>query len=172
MPFGFEMGEGMMAMMGKGGFGPGPTVFGRMDLNTLGFASELKPGLENCFNIGADLLGVTLPGGVNGAGTIETEIVELSMWISNSSGGTGTADSFFDVFVEPPPYKFCTSTPSPVFFTSTPSPVFFTSTSTPVNTSKPGQLPTATSTVRTGNTPGPTPTLGRVIGTNTPARGP
>jgi hypothetical protein len=51
MPSGFEMGEGMTAMMGEGGFGPGPYLVGKLELAKFGFPAELGPGEESCIQV-------------------------------------------------------------------------------------------------------------------------
>ena len=141
MPFGFDM-EGMMAMMGDGGFGPGPYLFGRLELAAFGFPAVLNAGEESCIQVALlPIQGETLGGPDPGF----------------------PADSFFDIFFEIDPKKpqsvdssstavkvvqipipslpLCTPTPSPIIYTATPTrppagpptntPVYIRPTSTP-----------------------------------------
>jgi hypothetical protein len=151
LPFGFDP-EGMMAMMGEGGFGPGPKILMKLNLSELGLPGQLAPGEEACILLQPQLIG--------------------------GGGGEFPAESFFDVFVEidapepseedageferqrfpaaTPPYAFCTPTPTP---TSIPLP--------PTPTPTPRQVIQPTPTVRTGN---PTSPPDRRAPTATPAR--
>jgi hypothetical protein len=148
LPFGFDP-EGMSAMMGEGGFGPGSKILMKLNLSELGLPGQLAPGEEACILLQPQLIG--------------------------GGGGEFPANSFFDVFVEidvsgpseddtgefvrqrfpaaTPPYAFCTPTPTPTVITLPP-----TWTPTPREVIQP------TPTTRTGlptNTPVsrlPTPT--------------
>ena len=81
LPDGFGMPEGMMAMMGQGGQGPGSLAYASVPLQALGVPSALESGQEACVEITLD----------------QFELLSPQLPPSSSAGST---DSLFDVFVE------------------------------------------------------------------------
>jgi len=160
LPFGFDMGEGMTAMMGEGGFGPGPYLVGKLELTKFGFPAELGPGEKSC--------------------------IQITLFPSQGENLVGPdpyypADSFFDVFFELDTTKpqradsasselMVVQVPLPSLLLCTPIPSVLLPTATPTRpptgppTNTPYVRPTNTPYVRPTNTPGrpaPTPTTGR-----------
>jgi hypothetical protein len=152
LPFGFGMGEGMTAMMGEGGFGPGPYLVGKLELAKFGFPAELGPGEESCIQVAlapsqGEILGV--PDSNFPADSFFDIFFEL---VINKPQSVDTASTAVKVVqIQIPSLLLCTPIPSVLLPTVTP-------------TRPPTGPPTNTPYVRPSSTPrrpAPTPTTGR-----------
>jgi hypothetical protein len=156
MPFGFEMGEGMMAMMGEGGFGPGPYLLGKLELSKLGFPAELGAGEESCNQASLLPIGSENLGGPNSSPPADS-FFEVFVEIENKQPkNVSSASTAITVVQVPyPSLPFCTPASSEILPTATP-------------TRSPSGPPTNTPYARPTNTPvyvRPTSTPKRVVPT-------
>jgi len=160
LPFGFEMGEGMTAMMGEGGFGPGPYLVGKLELTKLGFPAELGPGEESCVQVALAPNQGETPVGSDPyfpADSFFDVFFEIESNKPQNADSTSTAVKVVQIQI--PSLLLCTPIPSVLLPTATPT---RPPTGPPTNT--PYVRPTNTPYVRPTNTPGrpaPTPTTGR-----------
>ena len=153
LPFGFEIGEGMTAMMGEGSFGPGPYLLGKLELAKFGFPVELGPGEEFCIQITVSALAEETVGDpemplISDSFFDITFKLTIAIPQSNDSSSLVTQVSQ----IQAPPYPLCTQIPKPNYFSPTVTP-----------TRPPTGPPTNTPYVRPSNTPrrpAPTPTPG------------
>jgi len=157
MPFGFEMGEGMTAMMGEGGFGPGPYLVGKLELANFGFPAELGPGEESCIQVAlTPSQGETLAGPDPYYPADSFFDVFFEIETNKAQNADSTSAAVKVVQIQIPSLLLCTPIPSVLLPTMTPTrPPAVPPTNTPY------VRPTNTPYVRPTNTPGrpaPTPT--------------
>jgi hypothetical protein len=159
-PLGMEMGEGMTAMMGEGGFGPGPYLFGVIQMGAVGFPAELEPGEEVCVEVALSPESSGMQTGEydsKGRSTTYTEV--SSLWTYLPVNAEMNKVHKVESSIPNLPSLICTPEPSQPTATPTPDP----------HSPMPTQRPTLTPTIRTGNTQAP-PTR-RDTPTPTPSRG-
>lgn len=150
----FGLPEGMVPMMGEGGFGPGPMAFGTIALQHQGLGFHIPAGETDCLEIS---LNTMLPQLLDSGGQYSFDSF-FDVYVNNSFGTLGMMEKVIIISALTPLGENCTPEPitpvSPDVITVTPT--------------SGGPSPTPTPTPRTGlptvtpaSRPSPTPTVER-----------